>query len=86
MLKEGVFRKLKPDAVFGMHSYGTLDVGQTRYGLGPTTPALSDFRIQFHGKQSHACYPQESIDPVVMAAEAVMEFQTIRSAACPRRA
>jgi len=79
MLKEGVFDKLKPAAVFGMHSFGTLDVGQIRYAIGPTTSALSDFRIEFHGKQAHAGYPEESIDPVVMAAEAVMELQTIRS-------
>jgi amidohydrolase len=79
MLKEGVFSKLKPAAVFGMHSFGTLDVGQIRYSEGPTTSALSDFQIVFHGKQAHAGYPQESIDPVVMAAEAIMELQTIRS-------
>jgi amidohydrolase len=79
MLKEGIFRELKPAAVFGMHSFGTLDVGQIRYFLGPTTSALSDFQITFHGKQAHAGYPEESIDPVVMAAEAVMELQTIRS-------
>jgi amidohydrolase len=79
MLKEGLFSGLKPAAVFGMHSMGTLDVGQIRYSEGPTTSALSDFKITFHGKQAHAGYPQEAIDPVVMAAEAVMELQTIRS-------
>ena len=79
MLKEGIFSKLKPAAVFGMHSFGTLDVGQIRYTPGPTTAALADFQIQFHGKQAHAGYPQESIDPVVMAADAVVQLQTIRS-------
>jgi amidohydrolase len=79
MLKEGIFSGLKPAAVFGMHSMGTLDVGQIRYSVGPTTSALSDFQITFHGKQAHAGYPQEAIDPVIMAAEAVMELQTIRS-------
>jgi amidohydrolase len=43
MLKEGVFNTLKPAAVFGMHSFGTLDAGQIRYALGATTAALSDF-------------------------------------------
>jgi amidohydrolase len=79
MLKEGLFGKLKPDAVFGMHSNGVLDVGQIRYALGATTAAVTDFGIEFHGKQAHAAFPQESIDPVVMAAEAVMDLQTIRS-------
>jgi amidohydrolase len=79
MLKEGVFDRLKPAAVFGMHTFGTLDVGQIRYSLGAADSALSDFQIQFHGKQAHAGYPNQSIDPVIMAAEAVMELQTIRS-------
>lgn len=79
MLKEGLFTKLKPDAVFGLHSIGTLDVGQIRYSLGATTATDTNFRIEFHGRQAHAAWPQQSIDPVVMAAEAVMELQTIRS-------
>lgn len=79
MLKEGLFRKLKPEAVFGMHSIGNLDVGQITYSLGPTNASDTNFRIEFHGKQAHAAWPQESVDPVVMAAEAVMELQTIRT-------
>jgi len=79
MLKEGLFNKLKPDAVFGMHSFGTLDVGQIRYSLGVTGASDANFSIDFHGKQAHAAYPQESVDPVIMAAETVMELQTIRT-------
>jgi amidohydrolase len=79
MLKEGLFSKLKPEAVFGMHSIGNLDVGQINYSLGPTNASDANFRIEFHGKQAHAAWPQESVDPVVMAAEAVMELQTIRT-------
>ena len=79
MLKEGLFDKLKPAAVFGLHSHGTLDVGQIRYAIGPTTAALSNFQIEIHGKQAHAAFPQDSVDPVVMAAEAILELQTIRS-------
>jgi amidohydrolase len=79
MLKEGLFSKLKPDAVFGMHSFGTLDVGQIRYSLGATAASDANFSIEFHGKQAHAAFPQESVDPVIMAASAVMELQTIRT-------
>ena len=79
MLKEGLFRKLKPEAVFGMHALGTVDVGQVHYWLGAAAASDSNFQISFHGKQAHAAFPQESIDPVVMAAEAVMELQTIRT-------
>src|SRR5208282_6083537 len=73
MLKEGIFDKLRPDAVFGLHAAGLMDVGQITYTLGPTTSADTTFTIEFHGKQSHAAFPQESVDPVVMASEAVMQ-------------
>jgi amidohydrolase len=79
MLKEGVFSRLKPGAVFGMHSIGNLDVGQINYSLGPTNASDANFHIEFHGKQAHAAWPQESVDPVIMVAEAVMELQTIRA-------
>jgi len=79
MLKEGLYGKLKPEAVFGMHSLGTVDVGQFHYALGAMAASDSNFELTFHGKQAHAAFPQESIDPVVMAAEAVMELQTIRT-------
>jgi amidohydrolase len=79
MLKEGLFGDLKPDAVFGMHAAGRSDVGRIYYSIGATTAADDNFRIVFHGKQAHAAFPEDSIDPVVMAAEAVMQLQTIRS-------
>jgi amidohydrolase len=78
MLKEGIFSKLRPDAVFALH-VGNMDVGQIFYSLGPTASAATTFKIEFHGKQAHAAFPEQSVDPVVMASEAVMELQTIRS-------
>jgi amidohydrolase len=62
-----------------MHALGTVDVGKVHYWLGAAAASDSNFQISFHGKQAHAAFPQESIDPVVMAAEAVMELQTIRT-------
>ena len=79
MLKEGIFSKLQPDAIFGMHSIGGMDVGQLGYWVGASAASDAFFRIEFHGKQAHAAFPQESIDPVIMAAEAVMDLQTIRT-------
>ena len=50
------------------------------YSLGATAASDSNFRIELDGKQAHAAFPQESVDPVIMAAEAVMAvLQTIRS-------
>ena len=45
----------------------------------PTRAAVDRFRVTLHGKQTHGAIPQGGIDPIVMAAQAVMALQTIRS-------
>jgi amidohydrolase len=79
MLEEGLFRENKPKAVFGLHSFPELNVGQVGFNPGPTMAAVDQFRIKIHGKQSHGAYPHLSIDPIVTGAEAVVALQTIRS-------
>ena len=79
MLEEGLFKQYKPKAVFGLHSFPELNVGEVGFNPGPTMAAVDQFRIKIHGKQSHGAYPHLSIDPIVVGAEAVMALQTIRS-------
>lgn len=83
MLKEGLFRQNKPAAVFGLHSFPDLEVGQIGYNPGPTMAAVDQFRITIKGKQSHGAYPHLSVDPVVIGAEVVLALQTIRSRNLP---
>ena len=79
MLEEGLFKQYKPTAVFALHSFPELTVGQIGFNPGPTMAAVDQFRIKIKGKQSHGAYPHLSIDPIVTGAEAVMALQTIRS-------
>lgn len=79
MLKEGVFDELKPDAAFALHSDPALEVGQLGITSGPAMAASDRWSARIIGRQSHGAQPQESIDPVVMAAHAVLALQTIRS-------
>ncbi|HSK77453.1 MAG TPA: amidohydrolase [Thermoanaerobaculia bacterium] len=79
MLEEGVFEGAKPKAVFALHSFPDLEVGQVGYNPGPTMAAVDQFVIKVKGKQSHGAYPHLSVDPVVMASQAVLALQTIRS-------
>ena len=83
MLVEGVFAGGKPSAVFALHSFPELAVGQVGFNPGPTMAAVDQFRITIKGKQAHGAYPHLAVDPVVMAAEAILEFQTIRSRNVP---
>lgn len=79
MLKEGVFGQDKPAAVFALHSFSDLQVGQVGLNPGPTMAAVDQFVIKVRGKQAHGAYPHLSVDPVVIAAQAVLALQTIRS-------
>jgi amidohydrolase len=79
MLKEGVFRDLHPSAIFGLHADADLPVGTIGYTSGATSASNDTFTITLKGKSAHAAWPQLSVDPVVMAAQAVLALQTVRS-------
>lgn len=79
MLEEGVFRDPRPEAVFGLHASAHADVGRVAYTPGGALAAVDHFRVVIRGRQAHGAAPHLSIDPVVMAAQAVTALQTIRS-------
>jgi amidohydrolase len=79
MLAEGIWEDSKPEAVFGLHTFAEMEVGQVGYTVGPSFAAVDHFRVRLLGRQAHGAQPHKSVDPVVMAAQAVMALQTIRS-------
>jgi amidohydrolase len=83
MLEEGVFQGAKPTAVFALHSFPDLPLGQVGYNPGPTMAAVDQFVVRIKGKQAHGAYPHLSVDPVVTAAQAILALQTIRSRNLP---
>jgi amidohydrolase len=79
MLEEGVFRDVRPDAIIGLHTFAHMPVGQVGYTPGPAMAAADRFIIRIRGRQAHGASPHLAIDPVVMASQAVLSLQTIRS-------
>ena len=79
MVRENTMENPRPVAVFGLHSLASMEVGKIGYTSGPSFAAVDQFIAIVKGKQAHGAHPDESIDPVVMAAEIVTAFQTIRS-------
>ncbi len=79
MLEEGAFDPPTPEAIFGLHAWPTLSVGQVGYTEGPVMASVDHFVVKVRGTQSHGAYPHLGRDPIVMAAQAVSAFQTIRS-------
>jgi amidohydrolase len=79
MLEEGVFDDPTPEAIFALHSVPGLEVGELGLTPGPAMAASDQWSARIIGKQAHGAQPQASVDPVVMAAQAVLALQTIRS-------
>jgi amidohydrolase len=79
MLKEGIFADVKPEAVFGLHVWASLNTGTIGYRSGPAMAASDTFRIEVLGKQSHGSRPWQGIDPIVAAAQIVGALQTVVS-------
>ncbi|GAB3338345.1 amidohydrolase [Marilutibacter aestuarii] len=79
MLAQGIFKDFKPDAVFGMHVFSTLNAGQIGVHAGPTMAASDRFNIVVKGRQTHGSAPWGGIDPVVAAADIIGSAQTIVS-------
>ena len=79
MLEEGAFANPKPEAVFGLHALAEMDVGMVGYTPGPMFAAASGWQATITGRQAHGAYPHLSVDPIVIASQAVMALQTIRS-------
>jgi amidohydrolase len=79
MLAQGVFRDFKPDAIFGLHVFSTLQAGQIGVHAGPTMAASDRFNIVVRGRQTHGSRPWGGVDPIVAAADIIGTSQTIVS-------
>jgi amidohydrolase len=79
MVKEGVFEKMKPAAVFGLHVWADEEVGKVATKAGPMLAAAEGFDATVTGRQAHGAMPHIAVDPIVMASEIVMALQTVRS-------
>jgi len=77
MIKDGLFERFPMQAVFGMHNWPGLEVGQFALSPGPVMASSNEFRITIKGKGSHAALPHNGIDPVLIAAQLVQAFQGI---------
>src|SRR6185369_3552982 len=79
MVEEGLFERFPVEAVFGMHNWPGMPVGQFGVMKGPMMASFDIFEITVTGVGTHAAMPQRGVDPVVVAAEMVGALQTIAS-------
>ena len=79
MIEDGLFTQFPMQAVFGMHNWPGMPVGQFAVSPGPVMASSNEFKITIRGKGGHAALPHTTIDPVPIACQMVQAFQTIVS-------
>ncbi len=79
MIKDGLFEKFPMEAIFGVHNWPGMKVGAFGLNPGAMMASSNEFSITIRGKGAHAAMPHLGIDPVPVACQMVMAFQTIIS-------
>jgi amidohydrolase len=78
MLAEGLFKKYKPEVIFGLH-VTNIPNSVLSVKSGPAMAAASTYRIKIKGIQAHGSTPWAGIDPIMATAELIQSLNTIVS-------
>ena len=79
MVDDGLFKKIPvPDVALAQHLLPGI-AGTVRTRSGPFMSAADSIKVTVYGRGGHGASPQNSIDPVVLAAMIIIRLQTIVS-------
>lgn len=79
MMDDGLLTCFPMDAVFGMHNWPGMKMGTMASSAGPVMASTNEFYITINGKGGHAAMPHMVVDPVLIACQLVLAFQSIVS-------
>ena len=78
MLEEGLFKNVKPDAIFAVHVMPGPS-GEISWRTGATTASGDMLQISVQGRQGHGGMPWNTIDPIVASGQVLAGLQTVVS-------
>jgi amidohydrolase len=79
MLADGLFTRFKkPDVAFALHD-GAFPHGYLTYRVGIGSSNADGLGIRFRGRGGHGAAPQNTIDPVMIAARFIVDVQAVIS-------
>ena len=80
MLKDGLYSRFpKPDFALALHCHASELAGDVGYRPGPLLASSTSLAVTIRGKGGHGAWPHRTVDPIVLAALAILDFQTIVS-------
>jgi amidohydrolase len=77
MITDGLFEKFPMDAVFGLHNWPGIPVGEMAVMPGPVMAGTCTFEISVRGHGCHAAMPHQGVDTLVATSHLVMALQTV---------
>jgi len=77
MLEQGLFERFPCDAVYALHNWPDLPLGQAQTRPGPIMAAADRFDITLRGRGGHAAQPQHTPDAILAASQLVAQLNTI---------
>jgi len=77
MVEGGALENPRPVAIFGLHGWPHLPVGQIGLRSGANMASTDAINITVHGRGTHAAYPHQGIDPIVAASQIVTLLQSV---------
>ncbi len=78
-IADGVLDSPRMDTVLGLHISADVPLGAINVAPGPFFAAPTAIRIDIAGRGGHAAAPHQSVDAVVVAAQAITALQTVVS-------
>lgn len=80
MLADGLFERFpKPDYNLALHDAASAPAGVVGYTSGWALASVDSVDIVVHGIGGHGAYPHTTKDPIVLAAQIVVDLQTLVS-------
>lgn len=80
MVNDGLYKKIpQPSVIFSSHTNPIWPAGSVGLGQGRRMAGADQMIVTIKGVGGHGSTPHASKDPIVMAAEAIMAYQTIVS-------
>lgn len=79
MIKEGVLRDPKPEAIVGQHVMPLIPVGKVGFREGMYMASADELYVTVRGKGGHGAMPEQNIDPVLISAHILVALQQIVS-------
>jgi len=79
MVEDGVLELVETGSVYGLHLWSQTEVGKVEVKPGAFMAAVDEFEARIVGRGGHGAMPQDNVDPIVAASQAVLGLQSIVS-------